>query len=171
MNDEAVRVLQWFFWYTKDCSWSVPSSHWQCYECGNSLVTVLWYELVANGGEVPGWKWRETYLRHEGIIASAVLKTGTASISAWVRKQRTVVYTYRNSITWHCVNRGSARVFLYMYVIFLFQVYSSFKVLLFGIQYLFGVQYLFCVYFIILNSKKYCIRGYCYFTRLFLSSK
>ena len=165
MNNEAVRVLQWFFWYTKDCSWSVPSSHWQCYECGNSLVTVLWYELVANG-EMPIEKWRETYLRQKGIKTSALLKTGITGISAWVFKQRTVVYTYRNSITWHCVICSSARVFSVYVCNFSFPDYFHHSKICYLV-----FQYLFCVYFIIFNSKKYCTRGAYYFTRLFPSSQ
>ena len=51
-------------------------SHWTSYVGSNRLVIVPWSRLVCDG-EMPVWKWRETDLWQEGIIASAVLKTTT----------------------------------------------------------------------------------------------
>jgi len=64
-------------------------SHWTSYVSSNRFGDGALVQMVCNG-EMPVWKWRETDLLHEGIIASAVLKTDRKH-SAWVWEQRTVI--------------------------------------------------------------------------------
>ena len=57
---------------------------------GNRFGEGALVQMVCNG-DMPVCKLRETDLLHEGIIASAVLKTVIESISAWACEQRTVI--------------------------------------------------------------------------------